>query len=133
MESVFHFLKECGTYYLATVENGQPHVRPFATINIFENKLYIQSGKKKKVAQQIACNPKVEICALKNGICLRIKATLIEDSRQDAIDSLLNNYPDVKTHHPANDGNTIVWYLKDATATFISFATSSDVAKVITF
>lgn len=133
MESVYQFLKECGTYYLATVENEQPHVRPFATVNIFENKLYIQSGRKKNVAKQIAGNSKIEICALNNGICLRLRATLVEDTRLEAINALLDNYPDIKTHHPADDGNTIVWYLKDATAIFVSFDTFSDEAKVVTF
>ena len=41
---VYDFLKECGTYYLATDDNGQPRVRPFGTVNEFEGKLYIQTG-----------------------------------------------------------------------------------------
>lgn len=130
MESVYQFLKECGIYYLATVEDGQPHVRPFATVNIFENKLYIQSGKKKNVAKQIASNPKVEICAVKDGIWLRLQATLVEDPRIEAINALLDNYPDVKAHHPADDGNTMVWYMKDAIAIFNSFTKQP---KMITF
>lgn len=48
------FIKKCGTYYLATVdENGQPRNRPFGTINIFEDKLQIQTGKSKDVSKQI--------------------------------------------------------------------------------
>ena len=43
MKEVFEFLKKCNTYYLATVEaDGQPRVRPFGTIDLFEDKLYIQ-------------------------------------------------------------------------------------------
>ena len=61
------FLKECGTYYLATVEGDQPRVRPFGTVNVFEGKLYIQTGKKKNVSKQLAANPKAEICGFVNG------------------------------------------------------------------
>lgn len=61
MEQVCKFLKEAGTYFLATEEGSQPRVRPFGTAHIFEGKLYIQTGKKKQVAAQIAVNPKVEL------------------------------------------------------------------------
>ena len=39
MKKVEQFLKEAGTYYLATIDGDQPHVRPFGTIHIFEDKL----------------------------------------------------------------------------------------------
>ena len=47
MQEVYEFIKECGTYYLATVDGDQARVRPFGTIHIFEDKLYIQTGKVK--------------------------------------------------------------------------------------
>ena len=72
MERVVQFLKEAETYYLATVEGDQPRVRPFGTAHIFEGKLYIQTGKVKDVSKQIHANPKVEICAFKNGEWLRV-------------------------------------------------------------
>ena len=71
MERVVQFLKEAETYYLATVEGDQPRVRPFGTAHIFEGKLYIQTGKVKDVSKQIHANPKVEICAFKNGEWLK--------------------------------------------------------------
>ena len=54
MERVCSFMKEAGTYYLATVDGDQPRVRPFGTIHIFEGKLYIQTGRGKDVAKQLA-------------------------------------------------------------------------------
>lgn len=63
MREVYDFLKKCGTYYLATVEGDQPRVRPFGTVDWFEGKIYIQTGKVKAVSQQMQENPKVEICA----------------------------------------------------------------------
>ena len=79
MEQVVKFLKEAETYYLATVEDDQPRVRPFGTAHIYEGKLYIQTGKVKEVSKQIHVNPKVEICAFKNGEGRRVSGELVED------------------------------------------------------
>ena len=121
MQSVLQFLKEAETYYLATVDGEQPRVRPFGTINEFEGKLYIQTGKSKPVSKQIHANPRVEICAFKNGEWLRISAILAEDDRREARVSMLDAYPELKAMYSPDDGNTEVFYLKDAVATFSSF------------
>ena len=89
MERVVNFLKEAETYYLATVEGDQPRVRPFGTAHVFEGKLYIQTGKVKDVSKQIHANPKVEICAFKNGEWLRVAGELVEDDRREARQSLM--------------------------------------------
>lgn len=122
MQEVYQFLKSCGTYYLATVEGDQPRVRPFGTINEFEGKLYIQTGHIKNVAKQIAVNPKVEICAFDGKTqWVRISATLVEDTRLEPKIAMLDSYPSLKSMYSAEDGNTAVFYLKDAVATFSSF------------
>ncbi len=121
MERVVNFLKDAGTYYLATVEGDQPRVRPFGTINIFEGKLYIQTGKAKDVSKQIHANPKVEICAFMDDEWLRVSATLVEDDRREARKSMLDAYPTLRNMYSEDDGNTEVFYIKDATATFSSF------------
>lgn len=67
MQRVYEFLKDAETYYLATVEGDQPRVRPFGTVNVFEGKIYIQTGRNKAVSRQIEANHKVELCAYKDG------------------------------------------------------------------
>ncbi|MCQ2409418.1 MAG: pyridoxamine 5'-phosphate oxidase family protein [Clostridia bacterium] len=129
MEKVFEFLKEAGTYYIATCDKDQPRVRPFGTVNIFEGKLYIQSGKVKPFAKQIEKNPKTEICAFKNGEWIRIEATLIEDDRTEPRKSMLDAYPELRAMYNENDGNTVVYYLKDATAVISSFTKAPEVIK----
>ena len=121
MKTVYDFLKKCQTYYLATVENDQPRVRPFGTIDLFENKLYIQTGKVKKVSKQISQNPKIEICAFDGNTWIRIEATAVNDDRIEAKQHMLDNYPSLQHMYKADDDNTQVLYLKDATATFYSF------------
>ena len=129
MQRVVKFLKEAQTYYLATVEGDQPRVRPFGTIHVFEDKLYIQTGKVKDVSKQIHANPKVEICAFLNGEWLRVAGTLVEDDRMEARESMLDAYPSLKNMYAADDGNTEVFYFKDATATFSSFTKAPEVVK----
>lgn len=101
MERVVQFLKEAETYYLATVEGDQPRVRPFGTAHIFEGKLYIQTGKVKDVSKQIHANPKVEICAYKNGEWLRVAGELVEDDRREARQSMLDAYPSLQNMYSA--------------------------------
>ena len=129
IEKVEKFLKEAGEYYLATVDGDQPRVRPFGTAHIFEGKLYIQTGKVKDVSKQIHANPKVEICAFKNGEWLRLAGTLLEDDRREARQSMLDAYPSLQAMYSADDGNTEVFYFADATATFSSFTHAPEVIK----
>ena len=90
MQEVYDFLKECGVFYLATVEDDQPRVRPFGALAIFEGKLYTQTGRVKAVSKQLAANPKAEICAFKDGTWLRVTATLVDDPRIEAQEALLD-------------------------------------------
>ncbi len=127
MERVEKFLKEAGTYYLATVDGDQPRVRPFGTIHNFGGKLYIQTGKSKDVSKQIVANPRFELCAFKDGQWLRVAGTLVEDDNREARVSMLDAYPELKNMYSADDGNTVVYYIKDATATFSSFTSAPEV------
>lgn len=130
MQEVYDFLKKCDTYYLATVEGNQPRVRPFGTVNIFEGRLYIQTGKSKNVSKQMEVNPLVEICAFDGAHWIRVAATVVEDDRLEAKQSMLDAYPSLQGMYKADDGNTQVLYLKDATATISSY---TDAPRTITF
>lgn len=127
MEKVCEFLKAAGTYYLATVEGDQPRVRPFGTAHIFEGRLYIQTGKSKPVSAQLAANPKCELCAFRNGAWLRVAGELVEDDRVEARASMLDAYPGLRRMYDEDDGNTQVFYLKNAVATFSSFTAEPEV------
>lgn len=123
MKEVCDFLKQCGVYYIATVEGNQPRVRPFGTAAVYENRLYIQTGKSKNVARQMAANPKIEICAYNSasGEWLRIEAAVVPDERVETKQFMLDEYPSLKNMYSATDNNTHVLYLINATATFFSF------------
>ena len=121
MKRVLDFLKRASVYYLATVEGDQPRVRPFGTINEFEGKLYIQTGKVKPTSKQLLANPKVEICAFCDGAWIRVACELVEDDRVEARKAMLDAYPSLRRMYDEDDGNTQVLYMKNATATISSF------------
>lgn len=129
MEKVYQFLKEANTYYLATVDGDQPRVRPFGTVLMFEGKLYIQTGKIKNVAKQIEANGKVEICAFKTGEWIRVAGILVEDDRIEVRQTMLDAYPSLQGMYKADDGNTVVYYFKNATATISAFTHEPEVIK----
>lgn len=131
MEEVKEFIKNCGAYFLATVEGDQPRVRPFGTIEIFEGKLYIQTGKSKSVSKQIQANGKVEICAMdKSGASwVRLSGTLVRDDRREPKVHMLENYPELKSMYSPDDDNTEVLFFKDAEATFYSFTAAPRTVK----
>lgn len=124
MQKTYKFIKEAKTYYIATVDQDQPRVRPFGTIHIFEGKLYIQTGRKKNVAKQLLANGKTELCAMKGDEWIRVSGVLLDDKRREPKASMLAEYPQLKSMYSADDDNTMVLYFKPGTvtATIYSFS-----------
>lgn len=121
MKETYDFLKECGVFYLATIDGDKPRVRPFGALNIFENKLYLQTGKVKSVSKQIHINNNVEISGFSSGKWIRVEGKLISDDRLEAKKSMLDNNPELKSMYNAEDDNTEVLYFENAKATIYSF------------
>ncbi len=130
MNEVYEFLKQAKIYYLATVEGDRPRVRPFGTVDIFEGRLYIQTGKSKSVSKQMQINPNAELCAFMDGRWLRVSGTLRRDDRVEAKAHMLDSYPELKAMYSADDDNTEVLFFENAVATFCSF---SEPPKTVTF
>lgn len=121
VKSVYDFLEKAGTYYLATAEADQPRVRPFGTVLLYEDRLYILTSKTKNVSKQIARNNKFELSAMAGEDWIRIAGTLEEDNREEVHNAMLNKYPHLKDSYTAGDENTNTLYIKDAKVTFASF------------
>ena len=121
MEEVQKFLKECGVYYLATIDGDKPRVRPFGTAEIFDNHLYIQTGKKKDVFKQIENNNRVELCGFKDGKWIRVSGSLVLDDRVEAKKDMLDKNPGLRGMYNELDDNTIVLYFESGKATISSF------------
>ena len=130
MKEVQEFLKKCGVYYLATMDGDQPRVRPFGTAEIFDNHLYIQTGKKKDVFKQIEKNNKVELCAFNEGKWIRVSGKLVLDDRLEAKKDMLDKNPNLRGMYSEFDDNTAVLYFESGKAIISSF---TEEPKVIDF
>ena len=124
LEKVLRFLDDCGTYYLATMEEDSPRVRPFGTALAYNDHLYIQTGKVKAVSKQIAKNPIVEICAFKDGTWIRISGELIRDETREVKTLMLDKMPVLRHMYNEDDGNMEMLYFKKAKVTFSSFTSA---------
>ena len=127
MHEVYEFLKTAGVYYLSTMDGDQPRVRPFGTIDLYDGRLYIQTGKAKDVANQLKQNPKIEISAMVDGKWIRLEAEAILDDNIEAQVHMLDNYPSLKAMYTPGDGNTEVYYLRNASAAICSFTAEPEV------
>lgn len=130
MEEVYDFLKKCGVFYIATIDGDKPRVRPFGALNIFEGKLYLQTGKVKNVSKQIQINPNVEVTAFAEGRWIRLEGALERDDRREAKVSMLDANPELRGMYSEDDDNTEVLFFKNAKATFCSF---TEPPKVVEF
>lgn len=131
MNEVMEYLKSCGTFYLATCDNDQPHVRPFGAVCQFEGKLYIVTNNQKKVYQQMKKNGKVEICGMYNGTWLRIEGQVEEDLRREARVAMMNeNEAALSSMYTVDDQLMTVFYFIHGTATIYSFTAEPKVIEL---
>ena len=122
MNEATECLKSCGTFYLATNENGQPHVRPFGAVCEFEGKLYIVTNNQKKVYQQMKSNGKVEICGMHKGTWIRVEGEVKEDMRREARVAMMDdNKAALSSMYTVDDNLMTVFYFEHGTATIYSF------------
>ncbi|MDY2795450.1 MAG: pyridoxamine 5'-phosphate oxidase family protein [Peptostreptococcus porci] len=129
MKEAYEFLKNCGTFYLATEENGQPHVRPFGAVCDFEGRLYFVTNNKKNVYQQMIKNGKVEICGMNKGKWIRVVGTVKEDLRREARIAMMNENAVLSNMYTVDDNLMTVLYFENGTATIYSY---SEEPKIIT-
>lgn len=127
MNEVFDFLKACKTFYLATSDDGQPRVRPFGALDIFEGKLGFQTGKVKEVSRQLHENPNVEICAFNGKEWIRVWGRVFEDERREAKAHMLDANPSLRRMYSEDDGNTEVWFFEPGSKATISSFTAKPI------
>ena len=130
LSKVLAFLDDAQTYYLATVDGDQPKVRPFGTTLVYNDKLYIQTGKVKAVSKQLSINPKAEICAFKDGRWIRITGELVEDETREVKTLMLEKMPILRHMYNEDDGNMQMLYFKKATVTFASFTSAPETFEI---
>ncbi|MDD2957264.1 MAG: pyridoxamine 5'-phosphate oxidase family protein [Lachnospiraceae bacterium] len=129
MENVLQFLNDAKTFYLATSEDGQPHVRPFGAACIIDGKLCIMTNTQKNVFKQIQKNPKIEISGMANGKWLRLQAEANFDDRREVRVAMLEAHPELSNMYSVDDGIMAVLALTNATAQICSFTDEPETIK----
>lgn len=131
LKKLHQFLKEAGTYYLATEDGDTPRVRPFGTALLFEDKIYVLTAKAKNVSRQIEKNPKFELSAMdKENRWIRVSGKLKEDNRIEVHRAILEEYPHLKASYTAGDDNTNTLYLYIDSAVIYSFTEEPQVLEI---
>lgn len=122
MEEALEFLRNCGTFYLATVEEGRPRVRPFGAVCSFEGKLYFVTNNRKDVYRQMIADPHVEICGFHEGTWIRVAGEVELDERREARVAMMEaNEAALSSMYTVDDGLMVVFRFTSATATYYSF------------
>lgn len=121
MNEVLEYLQDCGTFYLATVEGDQPHVRPFGAVCEFEGKLYIVTNNQKDIYKQMKANKKVEISAMNNGTWIRLNGVVKEDTRCEARVAMMEANESLHSMYSVDDNLMTVFAFEHGVATICSF------------
>lgn len=130
-KKVVEYLKACGTFFLATSEDGQAHVRPFGAVCEYEGKLYIVTNNQKNVYQQMKKNRNVEICGMQEGTWIRITGKVKEDPRREArVAMLTENGTALSNMYSADDNLMTVFFFESGTAIIYSFTSEPNVIEL---
>ena len=119
MEKVYNILKG-KTYFIATDDNGQARVRPFGSLYLYEDKLYISTTRGKDVYDQIKANPKIELAAMVEGGWLRLAAEAIEEERYEVREMLWRDSAERLNRDPDHMEDVMAaFYLQNVTAAIL--------------
>ncbi len=122
MKKAYEFLKDAGTYYLGTIKDGKVSIRPIGTINIYEGKLYFQTGKSKDMSKQMIANPNIYICAMNSkGEWIRIEAQAYINESIECSEAMLKNYESLRAMYTPGDGNCVCFSIENAKYGIYSF------------
>ena len=103
MSKCYEFLKDCGVFYLLTVNGDAPAGRPFAAVMESGNALYITAADTKAVYRQMKDNPNIQIVALKAGTreWIRTSGTAEECTDIKMKQKMLDECPILSKHYSA--------------------------------
>jgi pyridoxamine 5'-phosphate oxidase family protein len=101
----YQFLKECGTFWVTTIDKDRPASRPFGAVMERGGELYISTSDTKAVYKQLKTNPAVQLTAIKPGTreWIRIDGEAIETSDLDAKAQMLKDCPRLRRHYSSPD------------------------------
>lgn len=121
MNEVLNFLNECGVFFVSTVDENQPKVRPFSFVMEYNGKICFGTSNKKPVYAQLTANPNIEISATtKDFRWIRLSGKAVFCTTKDTKSKALDTMPMLKHMYSVDDDIFEIFYLENAVATFCS-------------
>lgn len=113
-----------GPYFVATVEDGQPRVRPFGLVLEHQGRIYFGVGDQKASYRQLVEQPAIEISAVdgeKNWLRLRGEAVFDDDPA--LLEKIFGLKPHLKAQYNQEGGPRLKpFYIKNGIAEIASLA-----------
>ena len=112
-EKVCKFIDEAKVYYLATIEEDKPHVRPLGSHKLINDKVYFFIGDFKNVYKQLLKNSICELVATKTtGEWMRISGKAIFEKDFAIADNMLNDNKKIKELYEKNGWKAMVFHIE---------------------
>lgn len=122
MEEIVEFFRKSGMFFIATVEEEQPRVRPFGGLMKYSNKLYFNTNSTKKVYNQMMNNPKVELCAFNKGTWVRLEGEVVRETTEELKEIMFKEQPGVRKMYEGKEDLFEVFSIKNMVARKTSYS-----------
>lgn len=101
VKELCRFIRECGYFFLATVNDNAPHLRPMGMIYADDKALYIATDKRKNVYRELMGNPMVELASysLSSRKWARIHGKMTVESSPRIKEEISEMYPMLKQEY----------------------------------
>ncbi len=105
MSKVYQFLRECGCFYVLTVNGDFPAGRPFGAVMEVGEDLYLATHDGNQAHSQLRANGNIQILAMKPGTreWLRTTGKTEECDSLDMKQRMMDDSPILKRHYPSAD------------------------------
>ena len=122
LQKTLKFLHDNKTFFIATIEDGKPRVRPFGLVIEHDGKLWFGTANTKAVYRQLQTNPNVEISATsQTADWIRLSGKAVFESNHDVKRKGFELLPMLANIYKGPEDPTFeVFYLADAEVVFCS-------------
>lgn len=105
MSKEYEFLKQCGYFYVLTINDDFPAGRPFGAVMEYDKKLYIATHDGNNVHKQLRKNGNIQIISKKDKTreWLRITGKATECNDIAIKQKMLEECPILSNHYPSAD------------------------------
>lgn len=102
MSKAYDFLKQCGSFFVLTINGDSPAGRPFGAVMEVDGDLYLATNNFNQAHKQMRANPNVQIVAQKPNSreWIRITGLATECHDQNLTAQMFAECPILSRHYP---------------------------------